>query len=120
MMNVGNAKPMFEVERLPENYTSTVKSFKKNAKTGRLEATEKTVKGGFMAYFPQGHSIRVTTEAELDRLALNNTPPLVDMEHGVVYPVAAQATNRSLKEHVSRKTVSGHNVHFHAEKAGDE
>jgi hypothetical protein len=38
----------------------------------------------WMVYFPQGHSIRVTSRAELERMGFDKKPRMVDMETGDV------------------------------------
>ncbi len=103
-----NVKPAYEVKALPNTFVTERKSFEREMKdkkpTGRLVPTTKKVAGGFMIFFPQGHSLRVC-ESELKRLGLNESPDSVDMENGIVYRAGQErARDASLEEMVSRRT----------------
>lgn len=91
-------KPRFETEDISaKKFIRTVANH--NGKG--LSYEKKDTKCGYMVYFPQGHSIHVRTRAELKRLGFDRQAGLIDMESGEEVPVNA---NRSLKEHVNRKT----------------
>lgn len=98
-MQAMNMKPRFETEQIPENkkFKRTVCSH--DGKT--FTFAEKTEKGGYMVYFPHGHSIRVRDMAELKRLGFHRMPGVIDLETGEEVP---QHVAMSLKELNSRKT----------------
>lgn len=91
-----NIKPRFEVEPI-KSETFSRRIAKHDGKT--FSYATKTDKGGYMVYFPQGHSIHVTTDAELKRLGFDRDAPLVDMQSG-----EEVGTRTSLKERSVRKT----------------
>lgn len=91
-------KPRFETEDI------SAKKFIRNVAKhdGKsFSFDKKDMKCGYMVYFPQGHSIHVRTKEELKRLGFDRQAGLIDMESGEEVPVSM---NRSLKEHVIRKT----------------
>ena len=91
-------KPRFETEDISaKKFIRTIASH--NGKTFSFE--KKDDKCGYMVYFPQGHSIHVRTTEELKRLGFHRQAGLIDMESGEEVPMSM---NRSLKEHVVRKT----------------
>lgn len=50
------------------------------SKDGVLKQETTTEKGGFMVYFPAGHSIRVGSKEELRRLGFHRQPGIIDDE----------------------------------------
>ena len=70
--------------------------------TRRLVPKKVEFKGGYMVYFPQGHSIFVPEhdKEQLHRLGVLRNPAYVDMESGEVVP---ENYNLSPKEIVERK-----------------
>lgn len=95
-MSRQDVKPKFEVEEVDETVTEThiVRE------DGRNIEKKVEVPYGFNVYFPAGHSMRVRTKEELQRLGFTDSPELVDMESGDT--VAKQGY--SLKKHVQRNT----------------
>jgi len=91
-------KPRFETEDISEKKSiRTIANH--DGKTFTFE--KKDDQCGYMVYFPQGHSIHIRTKGELKRLGFHRQANLIDMESGEEVPLAM---NRSLKEHVNRKT----------------
>lgn len=96
MLQQMNIRPRFETEPVKDqNFTRTVA--KHDGKT--FSYAKKSEKGGYMVYFPQGHSIHVRTDKELKRLGFDRPSGFIDMESGEEVPL-----NMSLKERSIRKT----------------
>tara|TARA_R110000803_G_scaffold2328_3_gene7927 strand:- start:240 stop:659 length:420 start_codon:yes stop_codon:yes gene_type:complete len=102
-------RPMFEVHELDANdgtFERKVISYKKtkDKDTGRIYSRrhEELVKetGGYMVFFPRGHSIRVRDKTDLRRLGFHNQPGFVNMETGDAMPMQ-QLSLRAMSE---RKT----------------
>jgi hypothetical protein len=92
--------PKFEVEDVSDReFTRTIAQW--DAKGKKLSYKEKKEKGGYMVYFPQGHSIHVRSKEEMKRLGFDRAPNLVDLESGEEMPVPQQM---SLKNRVAAKT----------------
>ena len=91
-------KPAFEVEKL-EGKEIVTRNFYAD---GVFRQEDEKVDRGFMVYFPNGHSIRVRSEKEMQRLGFMASPELLDMETGDT----VQQSNLSLKENTRRKTRS--------------
>lgn len=89
-MQAMKIRPRFETEDVSDR-KFTRRIAKHNGKT--FSYAEKTEKGGFMVYFPQGHSIHVRTERELKRLGFDRAPSMIDMVTGEEVNM-----NTSLKE----------------------
>lgn len=75
-----NVKPAFQVVYRDKPYTTQ----KVKRVDGAFVYENVEEKGYWMVYFPQGHSIRITKEAELKRLGFDQSPSLVDMKEGEV------------------------------------
>lgn len=102
-----NIKPAFQIKKIPDSMTFERTVVNKDKKTGKLVKEVVTEKGGYMAYFPQGHSIRVRNDAHLEELRLSGGNNYhIDMESGIVLPqhVVSGPANNSLEEYVNRKT----------------
>ncbi len=65
-----------------------------------FEERPRTVKGGWMVYLPQGHSLYVETREQLERLHLTSESGLVDMNTGYRF----EDTPESYKSIVARNT----------------
>jgi hypothetical protein len=105
-MSIGKQviKRKFEVEALPDT-TKRVLVKKENGKN--FEYEEVAISGGFMVYFPQGHSIRVRNVEELRRLGISPSKiPLVDMNSG---EEVGDEVSTSLKQSVERSTKPARN-----------
>lgn len=96
-----NMKLAYEVEEIGP-YKRVQRTAKK-VDTG-LVFTEEAVEydGGWMVYFPAGHSIRVETREEMIRLGFMEPPPVIDMETGE--EVTPPGHTLSPKEMVKRAT----------------
>lgn len=97
--------PRFQIEKIDEPFVKTVIRSHKNEKGEheKFEREEVEYEGGYMAYFPQGHSIHVRDDKTLAQLGLDGDPTLVDMESGENVPGGVS----NLKNRVAAKT---HNV----------
>jgi hypothetical protein len=104
-MYTPNTKPAFEIKAVP-NYKTTQRMCTVDKKTGRIVHKEVEVKGGWMVFFPQGHSIHVNDENELKRLQFHEDPDLVDMQEGIVFRKGdiRNGMNQSLEALVARST----------------
>ena len=83
MAMLAQQRPRFEVEELSGTRKHTIREMviKEAAIPGRApkiswEAKEVEEPAGFMVYFPNGHSFRVRTKEELERLKLDGNPYL--------------------------------------------
>lgn len=92
-MSMANLKPAFQVKPFKGETVRNVCAFIKDkddekqykAPPGHRGLYSREVKdtGGYIVYFPHGHSIRVRTDEELDRLKLDiGKAPYVDMDTG--------------------------------------
>lgn len=70
--------------------------------TRKLVQREEVFDGGYMVYFPQGHSMFIAADdtEQLRRLMIHGEAPMVDMNSGEVVP---QDFSMSPKEIVARK-----------------
>lgn len=99
-------RPMFEVHPIPNEqaFVRTVIEYetrKDEDQGGKVfrRRVAKQVKefGGYMVYFPRGHSIRIRDRETLRRLGFDRQPGFVDMESGEVMPMQ-QVSLKSLSE----------------------
>lgn len=107
-MQQSNMKPIFEIEQLKaRTITETVAVYDDERKLKGFETQQRKVEGGYMVYFPMGHSLFVESAAQLERMGLMHNGKirsgLVDMATGEQLEDAAPG---SLKELVERKTRS--------------
>lgn len=87
-------RPAFTVRKLEGKRTVEIFSF--DAK-GKRKSTMTEVDAGYLVRMAAGHSIRVANDAELHRLGLDDTIPLVNVDNGEVMgsiasPTAADGT----------------------------
>lgn len=94
-----NIKPRFEVEHVDTEVEETHLV----REDGRNVEKTVTVPYGYNVYFPAGHSIRVRTKEELQRLGFDQDAELIDEETGEVVGHAGQ---QSLKKGVQRRTAA--------------
>jgi hypothetical protein len=101
-------KPRYEVEKLDGQFTVKRYKYVKDEKTDHGQFVREDAKQdrGYMVYFPNGSSVHVPTEKELERLGFSEPPDLIDMESGETVP---QPQTVSLKEHSARMTKSRNN-----------
>lgn len=98
-------QPMFEVHAIPEDkeFVRTQIEYEEVAKGSNGRPIHKRVakkvkeSGGYMVFFPRGHSIRVRNTDELRAMGFHMQAGFVDMESGEVAPVQ-QVSLRSLSE----------------------
>jgi hypothetical protein len=99
----GSVMPRFEVEQLEGTVEKQVVSY--NKEDGRFDYSTKEVPAGYVVYFPQGHSLRIGSTAELKRLGFHRSPGLVDMESGEV--LMDDVEPMSLKRRVQMGSTDG-------------
>jgi hypothetical protein len=60
--------------------------------------------GGYMIYFPQGHSMFVAEDdvAQLQRIGVMEEPPMVDMNSGELVPATFNMTPKEIVENKQR------------------
>jgi hypothetical protein len=78
-----NARKAFEVEPLGELHKHKIVVQEWNKDARKFTPVEKEIVGGYMVYFPQGHSMFIESEEQLQRLGLNSVSGLVDMDTGM-------------------------------------
>lgn len=90
-------KPAFSVEKLPGKRVKTL--HQKDDKTKQIIETQVEVDAGYKVVFSKGHSIRISTDAELRRLGFDRTIPLVNDDGDVAGYVPSarlvEATDRN-------------------------
>jgi len=99
-----NVKPRFEVH--PVNMMVDETHYRRT-EDGINEKYTVSVPYGYDVYFPAGHSIRVRTDAEMQRLGFMDPPDLIDMDSG---DVVGQAQPLSLQQAVMRRAAGATNA----------
>ena len=99
-------KPAYELHKIDKEVTvrKVRATFTENANGKRVlkyEFYEVKEPFGWMAYFPQGHSIRIRNADELKRLQLDHPASLIDMDTG---EEVEQIAPRSLREQIDGAT----------------
>lgn len=74
-------RPAFTVQKLPGTKKMPIIFFDEKGKKYTKEVEEDA---GFLVTLSKGHSVRIRTEADLRRLGLDKTIPLIDNEGDVV------------------------------------
>jgi len=100
-------KPAYEVHPFSGTTKRRVYGFDK--KSRQLTVEEVDAEGGYMVYFPKGHSIRVFDDEHLKVLGFDQPAKLIDMETGE----ESGEAHGSLRQHsrrVTRRTKSGENL----------
>lgn len=92
-MQQQNIKPRYEVERVDEMVIET----HLKREDGRNVEHEVEVPYGYNVFFPQGHSMRVRTDAELERLGFDRPAELIDEDGEVVGSTAQQTLKRNVQ-----------------------
>lgn len=98
-----NIKRKYEIERIDTKRETVEMVY--NTKAKKMEARKRTIDGGFMVYFPQGHSTFFEDEATMRAMGITEVGALVDMDTGM--PVSAEMLSmfdNSLKNLVERNT----------------
>jgi|TARA_R110000824_G_scaffold114740_2_gene265447 hypothetical protein len=104
-----NVKPRFEVHKLngkAKRRIATPKADKDGKLLGGFEYEDIDHDAGWMVYFPNGSSIRVWTEEEMNRQGFLSDPHLVNMETGDDMGVQQSVSLRSRSEQKERVTKS--------------
>jgi hypothetical protein len=95
------ARRVYEVEELGKNTCTVLRNTCTNKESRKWERQTREAIGGYMVYFPQGHSIYVETKEQLRRLNLHQMSGFVDMNTGLM---VEDAVDESIKERVMRNT----------------
>lgn len=112
MTQVQDIKPTYEVH--PFNGTTTRNVCTIDEKTRQVVCKDEPDSGGYIVYFPKGHSIRVRDDEELAVLGFDKPAKLIDMETGdETGTVPENLKVRSTR--MTRRTKSGENA---TEKGG--
>ena len=99
MINMQNVRPKYEVETLEGTVTEDY--YERDMEKGMNVKKTREVPAGFMVYFPNGNSIRVRDEEELERLGFNDEAYFIDMESGEEVQMQT-----SLKKKVQRRSTA--------------
>jgi hypothetical protein len=106
-----NMKLKFEVEEIgPYKRTQRVGKRATDGITKGLVFSDEAVEypGAWVVYFPSGHSIRVESIEEMQRLGYMEPPPVIDMETGE--EVMSSGHTLSPKEVVKRATAERRSI----------
>jgi hypothetical protein len=104
-----NIKPRFEVHKLDGKRHRRVakpKTDKQGKLIGGFDFEDIEQDAGWMVYFPNGASIHIWTQEEMERQGFLSTPTLVDMETGDDIGPAVSASLKSRSEQISNRTKS--------------
>ena len=106
-------KRMYEVRPVNDTHITVERRF--NKKKNEFEDVERTVNGGFLVAFPQGHSTFFETEEQMAAAGITLDAALVDMDTGMrVSPDMAARFNMSLHDMIDsnvRMSGSGRRAH---------
>ncbi len=80
MVQVQDIKPAYEVHPFTGETTRRVFELDKEKRVS--VGKDVTVKGGYMIYFPKGHSIHAFDDKHLAELGFDKPAKLIDMETG--------------------------------------
>ena len=108
-------RPRFEVHKLKGKgvrHIASPKTDKEGKLLGGFEYEDKEVPAGWMVYFPNGSSVHIWTEEEMERCGFLADPTLIDMESGEEVPQAAPQSLKSRSEQKETVTVSN-KAHAH-------
>jgi hypothetical protein len=112
-------RPRYEVHKLDGKVDRTITKQlvdDDGKPTGGFETEVIKEEAGWMVYFPAGSSIRIRTQAEMERLGFDKPPELVDMESG---DVVGSTGTTSLKARVEQKTSRGRKTRPSVQQTGD-
>jgi hypothetical protein len=104
-----NIKPRFEVHKLDGKKHRRVakpKTDKQGKLIGGFDFEDIEQDAGWMVYFPNGASIHIWTQEEMERQGFLSAPTLVDMETGDDIGPAVSASLKSRSEQISNRTKS--------------
>ncbi len=99
---MANIRRAFQVESLKGKVKTTITEVEKLENGSSVfHKREVEAPAGFMVYFPQGHSIRVESQEQLERLGFAGHSGMVDMDTG---DFVEDASPTDLKSVVERAT----------------
>ena len=104
-------KPAYEVH--PFSGVTTRKVYEFDAEKRVIVSKEVEAKGGYMIYFPKGHSIRAFDEKHLAELGFDKPAKLIDMETGDEAG-EAHGSLKTRSRQMTRQTKSGENKKMEA------
>ena len=104
-------KPAYEVH--PFSGTTMRRMCEFDEKSRTLVSKEVEAKGGYMIYFPKGHSIRAFDDKHLKELGFSEPAKLIDMETGDEAG-DAHGSLKTQSRRMTRRTKSGENKEVEA------
>ncbi len=99
-------KPAYEVH--PFNGETIRRVYKFDEEKHTIVAKDVTAKGGYMIYFPKGHSIRAFDDDHLAALGFDKPAKLIDMETGDEAG-EAHGSLKTRSRRMTHRTKSGEN-----------
>lgn len=99
-MQQPNIMPKYQVEKIE---TPVIVGRQKWVQGKGFETERLEVTGGYMVYFPQGHSIFVESDEKLAALNLDDEPRLVDLTTGEEVPEEFMSVKRLVETKTSRR-----------------
>ena len=112
-------RPRYEVHKLDGKVERTITKQNvddKDKPTGGFYTETIEEDAGWMVYFPTGSSIRIRTQAEMERLGFDKPPELVDMDSGDIVGSTGQT---SLKARSEQKVSRGRKTRPSVQQTGD-
>ncbi len=106
MVEQQNVKPAYEVHPFGGVTTRKVYEFDKEKRI--IVPKDVEAKGGYMIYFPKGHSIRAFDDKHLAALGFDKPAKLIDMETGDEAG-EAHGSLKTRSRQMTRRTKSGEN-----------
>ena len=107
-------RPRFEVHKLKGKgvrHIASPKTDKEGKLLGGFEYEDKEVPAGWMIYFPNGSSVHIWTEEEMERQGFLLDPAIVNMETGDETPPVSSTSLKAKSEQMSARTKSSNPAH---------
>ncbi len=112
MAQLQDIKPEYEVH--PFTGVTTRRVYEFNEEKRIIEGKDVEAKGGYMIYFPKGHSIRAFDDKHLAALGFDKPAKLIDMETGDEAGEVDHNSLRTKSQRMTRRTKSGENKEVEA------
>lgn len=114
-MSTVDFKPTFQAEYVNGPFTRMVMHIEEEVRdvgplknkqiiSRKIVPKREEFSGGYMIYFPQGHSMFVAEDdvAQLQRIGVMEEPPMVDMNSGELVPATFNMTPKEIVENKQR------------------
>ncbi len=111
MAQLQDIKPAYEVHPFAGETIRRVYEFDETKRV--IVGKDVVAKGGYMIYFPKGHSIRAFEEKHLAQLGFDKPAKLIDMETGDEAG-EAHGSLKTRSRQMTRRTKSGENKEMEA------